>query len=175
MTPDRADQTHLLQIYLRDHEAAAVGGIELFRRCTKANHDTLYAADLRRLTSDVRADRDELRTICRRFGIRFSTIGRALAFLVATSGRFKLNGRAFSYSPLSRVIELEALSAGVTSKLRLWESLLLLTASESRLDADDLTRLERDAKDQLTTIHRLHSMAADAAFAGSDQDAVIAT
>jgi hypothetical protein len=171
MTARRSDQPDLLEIYLRDHEAAAAGGLQLFRRCAKANIGTPYAPDLRRLTSDVRADRDELRNICRRFGVRFSIVGRTLAFLGVTLGTLKPNGRTFSYSPLSRVVEFEGLSAGVTAKLRLWESLLLLTGSEPRLDKDDLSRLERDAKDQLEVIVRLHAMAADEAFDGAERDA----
>ena len=41
----QSDQLHLLRIYLRDHEAAAVGGLQLFRRCCEANRGTAYAAD----------------------------------------------------------------------------------------------------------------------------------
>lgn len=164
------DHLHLLRIYLRDHEAAAVGGLRLFSRCSNANRGTAYAADLQRLTSDVRADRDELRSICRTFRVRFSNLERALAFSGAVLGGLKPNGRAFTYSPMSRVVELEALSAGVMSKLRMWESLLLLAESEPRLSAPDMARLARDAKEQLNALTRLHAIAADEAFATPDHE-----
>jgi hypothetical protein len=160
----QADQAHLLEIYLRDHEAASVGGLQLFRRCAKANSGTPYSGDLQRLANEIRADRDALRNICQKFGVTYSKVGRALALTGATLGRLKTNGRALSYSPLSRVIELEAMTAGVISKLRLWESLLLLARVDPRLDQAELTRHAADAEEQLTTLRRLHDMAAEEAF-----------
>jgi hypothetical protein len=161
----RSDELHLLHIYLRDHEAAAVGGLQLFRRCSSANRGTAYAADLQILTDAVRDDRDALRRICRSFGVKYSNVGRAVAYAGATLGRVKTNGRVFKYSPLSRVLELEALSSGVMSKLRLWESLAVLSAVEARLDEAELSRLASDANDQLEGLRRLHDMAAREAFA----------
>jgi hypothetical protein len=160
----QSDQSHLLQIYLRDHEAASVGGLQLFRQCAKANSGTRYARELNRLTNEIRADRDALRNICERFGVKYSNVGRALAFSGATVGRLKTNGRAFSYSPLSRVIEFEAMSAGVMSKLRLWESLLLLARVEPRLDGAEMARHAADADEQLMTLGRLHDLAVEEAF-----------
>jgi hypothetical protein len=159
-----SDPMHMLNIYLRNHEAAAVGGLQLFRRCCKANRGTAYFAELQQLTNDVRSDRDALRRICRLFAVKFSTAGRAMAYTGATLGRIKPNGRLFQYSPLSRVIELEALSAGVMSKLRLWESLSRLSAVEPRLDKAELDRLVADANEQLDALRRLHDSAAEEAF-----------
>ena len=160
----QSDQLHLLRIYLRDHEAASVGGLQLFRRCCKANRGTAYAAELQRLTDEVRANRDALRRICRLFGVRYSNLGRAVAYCGATVGRLKPNGRAFHYSPLSRVIEFEALSSAVASQLRLWESLVGLSSFEPRLDNTEMSRLVATAGDQLDALRRLHDMAAIAAF-----------
>ena len=159
------DQAHLLRIYLRDHESAAAGGLQLVRQCWKANRGTPYAPDLQRLMTDIRSKRDALRHICRQFNVKYSNIGRAVAYVGATLGRLKLNGRLVRYSPLSRVLELEALSGGVLAKLRLWESLVLLVDDDQRLDRDALTRLATEAKDQLEVIHKLHDMAVGEAFA----------
>lgn len=159
-----SDQAHLLNIYLRDHEAAAVGGLELFRRCSKANRGSEYAAELQRLTIDVRSNRDALRSFCRMFGVRYSNVGRAVAYTGAIVGRLKPNGRLIHYSPLSRVLELEALSSAVTSQLRLWETLLGLSAVEQRLDEAELTRLVAGAHAQLEALRHLHDAAAEEAF-----------
>jgi hypothetical protein len=159
-----ADQTHLLRIYLRDHESAAAGGLQLARRCWKANRGTPYAPELQRLLTDIRSDRDALRQICRRFYVKYSNVGRAVAYLGATVGRLKLNGRLIRYSPLSRVLELEALSGGVIAKLRLWQSLLLLADDDERLDRAALTRLVSGASDQLESIRKLHDMAVGDAY-----------
>jgi hypothetical protein len=159
-----ADQVHLLRIYLRDHESAAAGGLQLVRQCWKANRGTPYAPELQRLMTDIRSDRDALRHICRQFHVKYSNLGRAVAYLGATVGRLKLNGRLIRYSPLSRVLELEALSGGVMTKLRLWESLVLLADDEKRLDREALTRLATEAKDQLEVIRQLHDMAVGEAY-----------
>jgi hypothetical protein len=158
------DREHVLRIYLRDHEAAAVGGLQLFRRCSNANAGTVYGTDLRRLTSEVQADRDALRDICGRFDVKYSNLGRAAAVVGATVGRLKTNGRLLTYSPLSRVIELEALSSGVMAKLRLWESLVCHAETEPRLDPAEMAQHVTDANEQLATLRRLHDMAADDAF-----------
>ena len=160
----RADQRHLLDIYLRDHEAASAGGLELFRRCSKSNEGTPYAAELQRLASEVRRDRDSLRDICRQFDVKLSKVGQALAVAGVTVGRVKMNGRIISYSPLSRVIELEAMASGVLSKLRLWESLLHVAEVDQRLDKAALNRHVADANEQLETLRSLHERAIDDAF-----------
>lgn len=158
------DQLHLLHIYLRNHEAAAAGGLQLFRRCASANRGTAYGADLQRLTDEVRNHRDDLRRICRSFGVKCSNVGRALAHAGATLGRIKPNGRVFRYSPLSRVIELEALSSGVMSQLRLWESLMGVSTIDLRLDEAELSRLASETNGHLQTLRRLHAMAASEAL-----------
>ncbi|MEP7203117.1 MAG: hypothetical protein ABI894_10935 [Ilumatobacteraceae bacterium] len=158
------DQKHLLQIYLRDHEAAAAGGLELFRRCSRSNEGTPYAEELQRLTSEIRLKRDALRDICRQFDVAFSKVGQALAFAGVTLGRLKTNGRALTYSPLSRVIELEAMSAGVMTQLRLWQLLLHIAAVDQRLDKEALNRHVTDANEQLEALVRLHQRAVHDAF-----------
>ena len=93
-----------------------------------------------------------------------SKVGQALAVAGVTVGRVKMNGRIISYSPLSRVIELEAMASGVLSKLRLWESLLHVAEVDPRLDKAALNRHLADAKEQLETLRSLHERAIDDAF-----------
>ena len=109
--------------------------------------------------TDIRSDRDALRQICRQFYVKYSNAGRAMAYFGATLGQLKLNGRLIHYSPLSRVLELEALSGGVMTKLQLWQSLLLLADDDTRLDRTALTRLATEANYQLEVIRQLHDMA----------------
>ncbi len=73
-------------------------------------------------------------------------------------------GRIFRYSPLSRIVALEALASGVMAKLRLWQSLSLLTDVDTSLDEDALLGHIADARSQLDTIGRLHATAVEVAF-----------
>jgi hypothetical protein len=163
-TSMNSDQTKLLHIYLRNHEAAAAGGVQLVRRCAKANRNTVFAAELSQLTMQLHADRAALQGMCRSLGVKTSTPQRMMAVVGVAAGRLKLNGRLLGYSPLSRIVELEALSAGVVAKLRLWQSLSNLADHRTPLDGDALRHQIEDAKGQLDTIARLHAMAVDAAF-----------
>jgi hypothetical protein len=72
-----------------------------------------------------------------------------------------------SYSPLSRVIELEGLAGGVNAKLALWRALRAVVADEPRLEAHALDRLISRAESQLDRIAALHARASKIAF-GSD-------
>ena len=74
-------------------------------------------------------------------------------------GRLKLNGRWLSYSPLSRLMELEVLLLGVTGKLALWRALLQLTPDEPRLDRGELERLIERAAGQLQEVEALRERA----------------
>ena len=63
----------------------------------------------------------------------------ALARTAERASRLTLNGRLLGYSPLSRVIELETLGAGILAKRGLWNALAKATdAQRVGLDFDDL-------------------------------------
>ena len=81
------------------------------------------------------------------------------------AGRLKLNGELTSYSPLSRVVELEGLLTGITGKKGLWNALLQIAPTEPRLDADRLERLRDRAEAQRATVEDLRQRAAREAFA----------
>jgi hypothetical protein len=64
-------------------------------------------------------------------------------------GRLKLNGRLLGYSPLSRLVELEALALGVHGKLALWRSLQQLEPELPGIADGVLTELAGRAERQL--------------------------
>ena len=78
--------------------------------------------------------------------------------------RLKLNGQLRGYSPLSRVVELEALSVGVAGKLALWQSLSRSRASSERLSGFDLDHLSERARRQRSEIEDQRVRAAREAF-----------
>ena len=75
-------------------------------------------------------------------------------------GRLKLNGQLTGSSPLSRLIEIEGLLAGINGKLSLWCALLEIAAGEPRLDADRLNGLLERGRAQLATVEELRDRAA---------------
>ena len=113
----------LLEIYLNDHLAAATAWRDLARRAAASNRDSEYGSFLQRLAGEIAEDRESLISIMRALNVKVDPIKVLVAWGAEKVGRLKLNGRLLGYSPLSRLVELEALSLGVHGKLALWRSL----------------------------------------------------
>jgi hypothetical protein len=140
-----------LRIYLQDHLAGATTGVELARRARGSNEGTEYGPSLERIADEIEADRRQLEGIMEDLGFG--------------AGRLKLNGELTNYSPLSRMVELEGLIAGITGKRAMWVALLELAPGEPRLDAALLERLRDRADEQRDTVEELRQKAAREAFA----------
>jgi hypothetical protein len=159
-TPDR-----LLEIYLADHLAAATAGVALARRTARSNARTEFGDVLQRLAAEIEDDRRMLQKIVAELGFRASKAKGAVAWVGEKVGRLKLNGQIRGYSPLSRVLELEALTVGVAGKLSLWQSLQLVPGTGERLRGVDLEQLAERARRQRAEIEELRLRAAREAFA----------
>jgi hypothetical protein len=156
----------LLGIYLNDHLAGATAGVELAKRAAGSNEGTPYGDQLGRLAGEIDEDRDQLKEIMARLEIGHDRAKVVAGWTTEKLGRLKPNGRLLSYSPLSRLVELEGLALGITGKLGLWRALSRLTAEEPRLDAAQLDRLAARAEGQRDGVEELRLRAAAEAFAG---------
>jgi hypothetical protein len=144
---------NLLPIYLNDHLAGATAGAELARRVAGSNQGNEdYRLALSRLAREIEEDREALRAIMRHLGAGTDRAKQLLAWITEKAGRLKLNGHLLSYSPLSRLEELEMLALGVTGKRALWLSLLALASDDARLSTQQLQTLIGRAQEQLDTI-----------------------
>jgi hypothetical protein len=153
-----------LTIYLNDHLAGSSFGLELARRCRAENDGNEFAAFLEELITDIEADREELQRLIDRLGRPRDRIKPAIGWLAEKVGRLKPNGRLLGYSPLSRLLELEALGGGVRGKLALWHALRTIAPSEPRLSAEELDRLAKRAEAQLERIAAEQKRAAQLAL-----------
>ncbi len=113
----------MLQTYLQDHHAGSTAGLELARRTAGANEGTEYGPELRSIADEIAEDRETLERLMEHFDVGPNRIKDAGAWALEKVGRLKPNNAILSYSPLSRVVELEGLVTGVTGKLALWEAL----------------------------------------------------
>jgi hypothetical protein len=162
----RDEAFEMLSTYLDDHRAGAAGGRALARRIASENSDTGWAAKLARLADEIEADARTLDEVRRVLGVRGGLVKRGLARFAAAAGRLKLNGRLVGYSPLSRVLEAEAMMAGVTARKCLW------AAMQSRSDVGeetvqfDFVALQKKAAEHVELLTEFHRAAAKAAFTG---------
>jgi len=150
----------LLPIYLNDHLAGATVGRDLARRAASQNEGTEFGEPLSLLAADIDADRDQLLRVMDALEIHEDPLKEGAGWLAEKLGRLKLNGRLLEYSPLSRVIELEALAAGVRNKVGMWRLLAANAPGDARLVDFDFGQLTARATEQLETIDELHAAAA---------------
>jgi hypothetical protein len=159
-----ASPRKLLGIYLNDHLAGSVAGIELARRIVKQNSGNEYGQQMAPIAKEIEEDQAELRRIADRLGIRQKRIRLGIAWAGEKAGRLKPNGRLIGYSPLSRVVELEGLVVGITGKLALWRSLDTIEGATPELGEAQIRRLIERAEDQRDRVERLRVRAAEEAL-----------
>ena len=152
----------LLALYLQDHLAAATGGLELFKRAAKSQLDPQRKTALARLAGEIGADRDTLTGLMDQLGVARPPLRVAAGWVAEKVGRLKPNGTLLRRSPLSDVIELEAMRAGVAAKMDLWLLLQRLSTTDERLQATDFERLLGRARSQYDELDELHLSAAEA-------------
>jgi hypothetical protein len=154
----------LLGIYLNDHLAGATVGMELSRRALGSNKGSGYGDVLERIAREIEEDRETLKRLMDRLGVKRDHSKIAVGWVAEKFGRLKPNGRLLSYSPLSRLVELESLSLGIAGKVSLWEALKEVAAEDSRLDAEELGRLADRAERQRKEVWQLRERAVREAF-----------
>jgi hypothetical protein len=153
-----------LSTYLQDHRAGAAMGAKLAQRLRDENIGTRHEDFLTMLAREIEQDVETLESIMERFDIDRSTMKEAGAKIGEKLGRLKPNEHLASYSPLSRVQELEMLRSGVQGKLALWDALFEVADLDDRLDALELRSLVERAERQLAGLREHHRMAAHEAF-----------
>lgn len=153
-----------LGIYLDDHLMAAAAGTALARRAARENRGSRLGAVLDEVADEIAEDRETLRRLARVVGGRPSRGKQLLGTAAERVARLKANGRVLRYSPLSRMLELEALTVGITGKLELWQALSRALAGDGRVDTGELDRLADRARAQRARLEPWRLAAAEQAL-----------
>lgn len=157
------NRDRLLAIYLNDHFAGAVVGVELCRRLMSSNTgESELGQPLAELCEEIEADRKTLGRLMEQLGIRRSLVKPAAAWAAEKLGRFKLNGQLTGYSPLSRLVEIEGLVIGITGKTQMWRALERSLGSSQA--GFDFGRLGERGERQRERAEDLHAIAASQAL-----------
>ncbi|MFE2554175.1 hypothetical protein ACFXGI_37550 [Streptomyces sp. NPDC059355] len=161
-----SDPGHLLGIYLNDHLAGAGAGISLLKRVTRVHRGSDAGPRLALLTEEITQDRASLREIMTVLNVPLNHVRALVGVAAAQAGRLKGNGRVLARSPLSDVLELEAIRVGVEGKKELWRTLHTLARTEPRLNTEALGRLLARAERQAGVLETLRLAAVDRALRG---------
>ncbi|WP_298889653.1 hypothetical protein [uncultured Serinicoccus sp.] len=157
--PDRA----LLQIYLSDHLTGATGMVQRLTMMRDSYQDLPVAAEVTQLLQEVTEDRQTLVEVIRSLGLRPHPAKLLLARSGELVGRLKLNGRVRRRSPLTPLLELEVVHAGISGKSGLWRS-LTVHADALGLDPDEFRGLEERARRQQDDVVAAHRRLTRGAF-----------
>lgn len=155
----------LITIYLQDHHAGSTTGLELAKRAAQANEDTQFGPFLERVRDEIVEDRETLEAIMEALGVSVHRVKDTAAWAAEKAGRLKLNGSLVAYSPLSRMLELEGLTSGISGKLSLWLNLREISSGEPALSGFDFDGLIDRADAQLDGLTDERLKAARVAFA----------
>jgi hypothetical protein len=159
-TSDERDE--FLRIYLDDHAAGATAGMKRAERLAEAEAESADGPELAKFATDVATDRDALLALLEVLDVQPSHLKSGIAAVGEKLGALKPNGRAVQRSPLTTVVELEAMQMAVRGKRSLWETLRGIVPSTCPIDVDSLIGR---ADDQLEVLAGLHADRVAATFA----------
>ncbi len=163
-TPGSDWQQAQLAVYLNDHLAGATGGIDLFRWVAGEHHGTAYGEALARLADEVGEERQALLEIMTALDISVRHYKMAGGWVAEKLVRFTVHGGLKPRSPLSSVLELEALHLAVLGKRAAWRLLRMVAETDPRLDAARLDALAARADQQSVELEQLRMAAARGAL-----------
>ncbi len=153
-----------LEIYLKDHYAAAVGAVELLEHLEKVHGDDPLGVFFTKLRTDVQADHEQLHNLMAALDFEESSVRNAGAWMAEKFGRAKLGFSAGEEGRLRLLQSLESLSLGITGKQLLWRALRAVDASSAVLEQTDFDHLEKRAQEQLERVEGKRLEAARAVF-----------
>jgi hypothetical protein len=163
---DRVRNPDLLATYCNDHLAASTGGIELVSRMLGEHRGTDHEGPLRQLLGELQEEKASLTSFVRAMGFPVREYKQAAAWVAEKLSRAKLNGRLFSRSPLSDLVEFEFLASAVRGKRSGFETLREVAEIEPRLDKAELDRLIEQANRQYTWLTGVRREVAASVFGG---------
>ncbi|NMO23152.1 hypothetical protein HPC49_47770 [Pyxidicoccus fallax] len=153
-----------LGIYLNDHLAGSVGGLELALRTEQENRSNPVGRYLAAFIPELKHDQSILKSVMRTLEVPEDALKARMAWASEKLGRLKLNGSLVRYSPLSRLVELEGLCVATEGRLSMWRTLARLSTKDARLSGFDFEALIARGEAQQEALQHLRARASDVAF-----------
>ncbi|GAB2549239.1 NAD-dependent epimerase/dehydratase family protein [Leucobacter ruminantium] len=153
----------LLGLYLSDHLTGATAGADRIERMSEVYVDAPVYARLSELAEEIRLERAFLQRLMQDLGLRRRPYRQAVSWAGEHLGRLKSNGRLFSRSPMTLVLEAELMRSAVMGKLGVWQT-LEEHADELGLDAGVFADLAERSREQAGVLDEVHEYARARAF-----------
>lgn len=145
----------LLRIYLNDHLAGSVAGLNRMRRTARTLARTPVGGELDAVADEIEGEQSELRAIIGGLGMPESRPKQVATWAGEKVARLKGNGRFGRHSPMTPLLEVEMLRSAVMGKRGLWQTLSDLAPSIG-LDPSRPATLLVQTERQLESLDRVH-------------------
>ena len=150
------------RIYLNDHRGLLAAEQALAARSLSSNEGTDLGHLLQAVVDQNAADQVVVDQLLERTDGSQNPLKRFAAIIGERFGRLKMNGQLTGYSPLSRVIEVEALLASTAMRRGMWNAVVAM-AIDDGVTTDAATRAEHAAR-QHSRLGEHHAAAVRSAF-----------
>lgn len=140
-----------LATYLNDRHAILVAGTELAGRAAASNEHQHYGPPLRTIADGLTEDKALLRSIMAAHDVSPDRVKSSFAWAGEKLGRLKPNDQLSGYSPLSRVVELDGLTAVITVLASTWAALPAVIETHGP-ELDHAEKRARASLDQLASL-----------------------
>ncbi|GIG39741.1 hypothetical protein [Cellulomonas phragmiteti] len=161
--PDPRVDLTLVRTYINDHITGASAVAARVERMSRNLDEGEDAAALALLARQLREERGIHEATARDLGFSLSRWKHVAAALAERVARLKPNGRAWSRSPLSVVLELEILRSGLEGKRLGWMT-LREHADALGLDGDRLDALVERSREQADVVEEISARRRAGAF-----------
>lgn len=152
--------TEMLHTYMQDHHAGAAAGIDLLRRVAADHEDAQTRSVVERIGDETVEDLRTLEELMSLVGTSPSVLKDLPAKAAEKFGQLKPNRRVAERSPLSDLVELEALTLAVTGKTLGFKA--LLDIGDPRMPKPTLEKLVERAEDHGRDLEKLRLRCTDA-------------
>lgn len=152
MSQNQSINHEIYSNYLNEHYLGSEGGINAFRAAAATWNQTPHENTFKSLCQQVMADRDDLRRIINQLGYHPHPFKNLLTHVVRILGRLNPVNVLRKRRTGMAQIELEVLIGMLRAKLSMWETLLLVSAKDPRLDTELLQDLRKRASEQIDQV-----------------------
>lgn len=138
------------------HIAGLAAGIDLFGRSAAGMLDPAVGDLVRDLRAELFEERRQLRRMANGLGVGESSLLTGAARVGERIGRLKPNESLLRRTPLTDLVELEAMRLVVATKRAGWEALQAVAGRHEALDAEELRGLVEQTNEQERLLAEAH-------------------
>lgn len=157
-----------LSIYLNDHLAGSVAGLEILERLTELLAGSPFVSEIDSVRAEVAEDKEVLETIIERLNFKESTIRKASGWLAEKAAQLKMLVDDPGSGPFRTFESLEAISLGIEGKRSLWIALATVAGDNGPIRVSELEDLITRAEDQRRRVESVRLKMALEAFGSPD-------